>query len=300
MSDKDTLKTHLLLILAAFFWGTSPLFMKIALMEIPYLPFNTFRLLSAFITASVMLLFTRSWRKVEKRDWKYFIIAGFFGFFIFQIGYPLGLTVAPVSIAAIIMATLPVSVMLINLLTGMEKPTLKIITGISLSVLGAGIIAVGVNRGVSSKKLYGAGVLIILIAEIAYALYTVQTKHVVRKYSLFQIIFIIVIFSLIPFSFMSAKQIVTLPFSSISLLAWAGVLYSGILGICIGNMLWFRGIDRLGSTKTSLYANLPPVFGILSGFIFLKESMTAIQIAGAFTIAAGVILVNRKGIQKRA
>ncbi len=269
--------------------------MKIALQEIPYLPFNTFRLLSAFIVSIFMLLFTKnSWRKVDRKDWKYFISAGLFGFFIFQIGYPLGLTFTPVSVAAIIMATLPVSVMLIALFTGSERPTSTIISGIVLSVLGAGIIAAGGSGGISSKGLYGMGVLLIFAAETAYALYTVQTKHVVHKYSLFQIIFIIVLFSLIPFSFISIKQIVTLPYSAVSAVAWTGVVYSGVLGICIGNMLWFRGIGQLGSTKTSLYANLPPVFGILSGFIFLKESLTIIQAAGGVIIASGVILVNRK------
>ncbi len=295
MKDKSVVKTHLLLILATFFWGTSPLFMKISLKEIPYLPFNTFRLLSALVVSLLMLFLKKnSWKRVKRKDWKTFILAGFFGFFIFQIGYPLGLSFAPVSIAAIIMATLPVSVMLINLFTGSEHPTSKIILGITLSVIGAGIIALGANSSVSSKELYGAGVLLIFAAETAYALYTVQTKYVVREYSLFQIIFIIVLISFIPFILFSTKQITALSFSSVSLLSWTGVIYSGVFGICIGNMLWFRGIDHLGSTKTSLYANLPPVFGILSGFIFLKESLTLIQIAGGVIIAAGVVLVNRK------
>ncbi len=295
MKQSSMLKTHLLLILATFFWGTSPMFMKIALKEIPFLPFNTFRLLFAFAASVVMLLSgEKSWRKVERGDWKTFILAGFFGFFIFQIGYPMGLNFTSVSVAAIIMATLPVSVMLINLFTGNEKPTGKIITGIIMSVTGAAVIALGAKNGNGQGNMYGIGVLLILAAEIAYALYTVQTKHIVGKYSLFQIIFIIVMFSLVPFLILSAKQIAALDYSSISLFTWTGVAYSGILGICIGNMLWYKGIDNLGSTKTSLYANLPPVFGILSGFIFLKESLTLVQASGAVIIAAGVIIVNRR------
>jgi len=295
MRGRSVVKTHLLLILATFFWGTSPLFMKFALKEIPFLSFNTFRLFSALTASLIMLLFSKgAWKKIKRKDWNTFIIAGFFGFFIFQICYPLGLTFTPVSIAAIIMATLPVSVMLINLFTGLEKPTTKIIIGISLSVLGAGVIAIGAKGNAGNTGTYAAGVFLILGAKIASALYTVRTKQVVSHYSLFQIIFIIVSFSLIPFTIISAKQLVSIPYSSISTLAWISILYSGILGICIGNMFWYRGIDHLGSTKTSLYANLPPVFGILSGFIFLKESLTLIQIAGGIVIAAGVILVNRK------
>lgn len=295
MTEKSTVKTHLLLILATFFWGTSPLFMKIALREVPFRAFNTMRLFSALGTAAIMLVANRnSWRRVKKEDWKIFIIAGFFGFFIFQIGYPIGLNLTSVSVAAIIMATLPVSVMLINLFTGTEKPSGKILSGIILSVSGAVIIALGSGSGTSSRGLYGAGVILVLAAEIAYAVYTVQTKHIVGKYTLFQIIFIIVSLSFIPFLIFSAHQIAALPFKEVSLLTWIGIAYSGIFGICIGNMLWYKGIDHLGSTKTSLYANLPPVFGILSGFIFLKEYLTFMQVAGGIIISAGVILVNRK------
>ncbi len=269
--------------------------MKIALREVPFRAFNTMRLFSALVTAVIMLIANKnSWRRVERKDWNIFIIAGFFGFFLFQIGYPIGLNLTSVSVAAIIMATLPVAVMLINLFTGTEKPSGRILSGIILSVSGAVIIALGSGSGILSKGLYGAGVLLVLGAEIAYAVYTVWTKHIVGKYTLFQIIFIIVSLSFVPFLLFSAGQIIRLPFKEISLLTWIGIAYSGVFGICIGNMLWYKGIDHLGSTKTSLYANLPPVFGILSGFIFLKEYLTFIQVAGGIIISAGVILVNRK------
>lgn len=296
MHDRSVIKTHLLLILATFFWGITPVFIKLSLREIGIFPFSTLRLLAALLTSGLLLIVSHSWKKVEKKDWKIFIITGLFGFFIFQLCFPPGVRNTSVSIAAIIMATLPINVVLINLLSKSETITLRIISGIMLSIAGAIVIIAGTNRGISLEGTYTKGVLLLIAGEMAYALYTVKSKPLVARYSLYQIMTLVILFSFIPFSIISFKQILILPIHSISPLTWIGIFFTGIFGLCLGNIFWYRGIKHLGSTKTSIYANLPPVFGILSGFLFLKESLSLLQIAGGIIITAGVVLVNKKTV----
>ena len=81
---------------------------------------------------------------------------------------------------------------------------------------------------------------------------------------------------------------------NISFSVWIGVFFTGIFGLCIANIFWYQGIHYLGSTKTSVYANLPPVFGIIISYLFLKETLTVLQILGGLVIMLGVILVSRK------
>ncbi len=289
-----SLKTHLLLVLATFFWGISPAFMKVSLQEMGAFSFNAWRLLIALFTSGLLLLISGTWRRVDKKDWKAFIIIGLFGFFIFQLCFPTGVKYTSVSISAIIMATLPVSVMLINLLSKSESVTFRTITGIVFSIAGIIVIVAGTNSGISLKGTYTKGVILLIVAEMGYAVYTVKSKSLVNRYSLYQIMFIVILFSFIPFVIITGKQMLTFPVHSISPIAWTGIVFTGIFGLCIGNIFWYRGIQHLGSTKTSIYANLPPVFGILSGYIFLDETLTALQIVGGMIIMAGVILVNRK------
>ena len=291
---RGSFKTHLLLVLATFFWGISPAFMKLSLQEMDVFIFSTWRLLAALLISGLLLLTSGTWKKVEKSDWKIFILIGLFGFFGFQICFPIGVNYTSASIAVIIMATLPVYVLLINLLIKSEKVTLRTAIGIVLSITGVITIIFGTGGGLSLEGTYTKGVILLIFAEIGYAVYTIKLKSLINRYSLYQIMFIVILFSFIPFVIITGRQMLTFPVHSFSPIAWTGIVFTGIFGLCIGNIFWYRGIQHLGSTKTSIYANLPPVFGILSGYIYLDETLTALQIVGGMIIMAGVILVNRK------
>ena len=75
---KGSLKTHILLLLATIFWGVSPAFMKLGLQEMDVFIFSTWRLLAALLISGLLLLTFGTWKKVEKSDWKLFIIIGLF------------------------------------------------------------------------------------------------------------------------------------------------------------------------------------------------------------------------------
>jgi drug/metabolite transporter (DMT)-like permease len=294
IKKSDNIKTHLLLVLVAVFWGVTPAFMKVSLLEVDVLIFSTLRLFTALMVSGMFLLFSGSWKTVEKKDWLLFIVIGLFGFFIFQICFPLGVKYTSASISSLIMATLPINVVLINLFLSLEKISIRTIMGIILSIAGITIIIFGTKGGLSLEGTYTIGVILLIIAEMGFAVYTVKAKSLISKYSLYQVLFLVILFSFVPFLSISAKNIISTPFYSISGIAWTGIFFTGIFGTCIANILWYGGIRSIGSTKTSIYANLPPVFGIFVSFIFLNESLTLLQIAGGFVIMAGVILVNRK------
>ncbi len=58
--------------------------------------------------------------------------------------------------------------------------------------------------------------------------------------------------------------------------------------------LYLYGLSRLPPTSTILLAMIEPVVGVLGAWIFLGESLTALQIAGAGLVMAGVWLVQRR------
>ena len=65
--------------------------------------------------------------------------------------------------------------------------------------------------------------------------------------------FIVIMFSFIPFLILSANQISSVKLSDISALTWLGVAFTGILGTCIGNILWYIGIQNLFERPLSAY-----------------------------------------------
>jgi drug/metabolite transporter (DMT)-like permease len=64
--------------------------------------------------------------------------------------------------------------------------------------------------------------------------------------------------------------------------------------LVITNVLWFTAIDRVGSSRASLFANLQPFLGALFALLLLSERMTALQVVGGLAIAAGIVLARSR------
>ena len=64
--------------------------------------------------------------------------------------------------------------------------------------------------------------------------------------------------------------------------------------------VWFaRGIDRIGPTAAASYVFLVPVFGVLSGWALLDESVGASMLVGFVLIVLGVKEVQRESEKLR-
>jgi len=286
--------THLMLLGATFFWGLNPMVMKIGLEELQPFPFNTLRLFFGVVIAFPFLLLSRTWKPVQKKDLPQFLIVSIFGFFLFQFCYSIGVAAASASVASIILGTLPINVALISRIFRIERLTRLKISGIIATFIGVVLIAAGRNSGFNMQGTYLWGVLLLEIAEIGYATFTVSIKPLTARYSSNQIVFIVMSISLILFALYSLPVYGVEVYRDIQPLTWGSAVFSGIFALILGNILWSTGIKRIGSTNTSVYGNLQPVFGVGAAILILHETLSALQIAGAAVILIGVALVNRK------
>ena len=75
---------------------------------------------------------------------------------------------------------------------------------------------------------------------------------------------------------------------------WLCILYLGVFGTVIGFVWYYQGVERLGPTKAGLFINFVPVFGVLSAFLILGESITLSLATGAALVISGVYLTNKK------
>lgn len=59
-------------------------------------------------------------------------------------------------------------------------------------------------------------------------------------------------------------------------------------------MAWFWLISNYSVSRLSSFTFLTPLFGVLSGIVFLNEPMTVNLISALFLVGAGIYMVNRK------
>lgn len=60
----------------------------------------------------------------------------------------------------------------------------------------------------------------------------------------------------------------------------------------VAYLIWYRGVQRLGPSRTAFYSNVTPVVAMLTAWIALGETPTPWQVAGAGGIFGGLYLTR--------
>jgi probable blue pigment (indigoidine) exporter len=71
-----------------------------------------------------------------------------------------------------------------------------------------------------------------------------------------------------------------------------GLVWLGLIGAALTYMLWFRGLARLETSVVSTLLFLSPLTAVLLGWLFLRQTLTWLQIAGFVLVVAGIWLAR--------
>jgi drug/metabolite transporter (DMT)-like permease len=85
---------------------------------------------------------------------------------------------------------------------------------------------------------------------------------------------------------------IVLPYSHISLKAWAALAFSGLFALSVCYVIWYASVKRVGNSRTSIYDNLIPIFTIFFAYFLLDERITLLQGVGTLVILCGVYLTR--------
>jgi drug/metabolite transporter (DMT)-like permease len=83
------------------------------------------------------------------------------------------------------------------------------------------------------------------------------------------------------------EQLVDVPLRS-----WLAVGFSGGVSVVLSYILWNRALLRLGPTRTAVFVNLSPVWGLLMSWSLEGETLTWFHALGAALIVGGVLAAN--------
>ncbi|MEN6414310.1 MAG: DMT family transporter [Veillonellales bacterium] len=293
IAEVFTIRVHLTLAFVAFLWGINPAIMKIGLLYVEPMPYNAVRMLAALTVGWIVFRRLGSWRPLLRKDWKTLLICSL-GFFFFQIFFTKGVQLTTAGNASLILGGLPVSVALINHFHRLERIHRAAAAGILVSLAGVGIMVAGTGKEISFAGEHITGALLLLAAQLSYGYYTVFSRRLTAVYSSYQSTAYILLLSTGLFLLVSVPSTLATDWRAIPWPGWASILYSGLFPLCLANCLWIWGTGILGSTKASLYNNLPPVFSVALGYVALGEGFGWLQFIGAVTIFAGLYITKAK------
>lgn len=189
-------------------------------------------------------------------------------------------------IASTILFVYPVMVAVIMALCFREKITLMTVFCITLALGGIGLL----YQGPGGKTLSTAGVLLVLLSALTYAVYIVGlnrsavSKLPVIKLTFYALIFGILIY-IIRLKFCTELQIITDPLLMVNAVALA--LFPTIISLV---MITFA-IHLIGSTPTAILGALEPVTAVFFGVLIFKEQLTPRICLGIMLILVAVTLI---------
>lgn len=248
---------------------------------------------SLFSTAGLMALFFARNRQfgIERQDWIKLAWLGFLGLPLNQFLYLYGLGFSTPANGALLYATTPVFVLVLSQFFLNEKITVRKTFGILLAF--AGVAVVIFERGVDLSSEHTYGNLMILLAVLAWALFTIQGKPMVLKYGAVKTTALAMTIGMVLFLPIGMFSAARFDFASIDLSHWVGVAYLGLGTSVFGYMLWYYALGKLETSKMAVFANGQPILATILAIIFLQYSITAVFVMGGVVTLAGVVMTQR-------
>jgi len=232
----------------------------------------------------------RGAERASRRELLRLALLGFVSLTVYFSFENLGIARTSASEAAILIATIPIFVVLLNVFTLRECNGARQWAGILLSF--AGIVALVLLGGGSSAGGSLTGNLLVLAASLSGAAYTILARrmlvsrpalYVTAFQNLFGALFMLPL--AIGEAFIAGVRRPTAG-------AAGGVLFLTVVCSITAYLLLNYAFRFIPASRVSVFINLTPVVAVASAYLLLGERLTAWQAAAAVVVVAGVWLTN--------
>ncbi len=168
-----------------------------------------------------------------------------------------------------------------------ERPTLREVGAIIVSLAGVAVIAGQGSLTVLRSLDINPGDAVVTLAVVCYALYSalLRLKPAVHPLSLLAATFAVGVVFLVPLAWDEAADGARLILTPVSVF---GIVYSCVFPAFLAYFCYNRGVELVGPARAGQYVHLMPAFGVVLAVLFLGETMHPYHLAGIGLIGAGL------------
>lgn len=271
-------------------WGSSFLWIKIAVGEIGPLALVGWRVLFGALGMLAVFIFHKFEPPADRRVWRNLIILGLINTAIPFVLISWGEQTVDSAVASVLNSTVPLFTLVIaHLFLDDERINLTKVIGLSMGFGGVLLLmSRGFSGGVSFSLL---GQLAILLAALSYAFGGVFARRTMRQVDPYTQAFVpLVAADLMVWSV--ALPFETRPILPQSSLTWLALLWLGVLGSSFAYIIYFQLLQRIGATRSTMVTYLVALIGVVLGVVFLDELLDWRLAAGAMLVIGGIAVVN--------
>jgi len=208
-----------------------------------------------------------------------------------------GVTLAPASHGAVITPGLiPIFTLALGRILYRESIALRQGVGVLICVLGLALV---VGPAFAGDPAALAGDALYAVAALLWAAYTILGRKVTTRFHVAAITCLSALVGALVFLPLGLVDPVGFrALATASPRALAGLAYLGSLGTALGFVLFYLGVQRIGSARASAYTVLVPLFGVSLTVPILGESLAPISFVGAAIVIAGLWLTQRRPLDR--
>jgi drug/metabolite transporter (DMT)-like permease len=270
-------------------WGSSFLWIKIAVQEMGPITLVAYRVLFGLLFGVAVVFFQRAAWPATFKEWLPLLVLGMTNIAIpfFLISW--GELVIDSGVASILDATVPLFTILVaHFLLHDDKMTIPKVLGLLMGFAGV-VVLMSKDIGASSGSLLGQAA--VIVASVFYA----ASSIIARKYTedtpaIFRSVGPLVSATAVMWlaSFLIEAP-VKVPNTS---MIWIALLWLGILGSGFAFILLYYLIHEIGPTRATMVTYLFPLGGVTLGVLFLHEQLTWQVATGAILIILSLVVAN--------
>ena len=279
-------------LLAMLCWSFSFIWFKIAYKAYEPMTVILFRIT---ISAAILFVFSgaiKKLQKIRKEDIKLIIWLSFFEPFLYFMGESFGLKYVSSTVAAVIVATIPLFTPIAAWYFYKEKLSWTNVLGLTISFMGVSMVVLNKSFGFSASPL---GIALEFVAVLSTIGYAVILKKLTDRYNSYTIVSwqnFIGIFMFLPFwGIFEASKTFQTPFNPEAFMA---IVKLAIFASILAFLLYTYSIRNIGINRSSMFINAIPVFVAILAYFILGDQLSAQKIVGICVVIAGLFLAQFK------
>jgi drug/metabolite transporter (DMT)-like permease len=274
-------------------WGSSFLWIKIAIQELDAFTLVGWRLLFGTLGMVVVILVRRPPLPRTWQTWASLALLGIINTALPFVLISWGEKSIDSAVASVLNSTVPLFTLVLAHFALHDEPiTARKAAGL---LIGFGGIVVLMARDLEAGVLRAGalGQLAVLLAALSYASASVFARRTMREVPpLVQAFVPMAIADAIVWTVATQAgdpgRLPAIP------LTWVALLWLGLLGSCVAYLLFYNLLHSVGATRTTMVTYVFPVVGVTLGVLFLNELADWHLLAGAALVVASLVVVNWK------
>lgn len=284
----------LLIIFAGIFWGSMGIFVRglTDLAGFTAIQIVSIRLsVAALIFALILFIKDPKGFRISLKDIPLFLGLGLGSILFFTACYFTAIRMMTLSVAAILLYTSPIWVMLLSLLLFHEKMTTRKLLALGISFLGC-ILVSGLGSDDSGITLIG--ILIGLGSGLGYGLYSILGTIALRRYSTYTVTTYTFVTAAIGSLFLCSLpdlwyKITVCPRKPFLCFL---IILTGLVTAIIPFLLYTLGLEQVEASRAAIFATIEPMVATLIGVVVFHEYLTVMSVLGILCILGAIILLN--------